>query len=332
MREFSITRRSYRLAAGALALVLLAVPALAAKDKNAELNRDYRTFYSNGRVDYGKIGDSYTADLVLYLAGNQFMVIDELIKDFMAKHPGIKTVYVETVPPGQILKGQILKQGKINGQNTSMTPDVFASVNLGHLKKLKAKGEMSTYEIYTHNKLALMIAAGNPKGIKGPEDLARDDLVRSLPNPLTEGIFKFYGAKMLRDMGIYKKVTGNAKCRKCWAIKGKTWFTARHHRETPTRIEKGQADIGIVWVTEIIEAKKHKRGVDGVAIPAPLNQGSRVGYAIGALNIGRNHKNARAYLDYLSTDAAQNIYASYGFVKAKSGELKLKPIPAAKKK
>ncbi len=331
MKGVSITRQPYRLAAGVLALALLSLPALAAEDKNAELNKDYRTFYSDGRVDYGRIGDSYTADLVLYLAGNQFMVVDELIRDFMSKHPAIKTVYVETVPPGQILKGQLLKQGKINGQNTAMNPDVFASVNLGHLKKLKAKGKMDTYKIYTHNKLALMIAAGNPKGIKGPDDLARDDLVKSLPNPLTEGIFKFYGSAMLRDMGLYEKLTANAMCKSCWAIKGKTWFTSRHHRDTPTRIEEGKADIGIVWTTEIIEAKKRNRGIDGVAIPAPLNKGSKVGYAIGVLNTGRNIANGGHYVGYLATDAAQNIYAKYGFVKANKKELKLRPIPAAKK-
>lgn len=324
---------SKSLTAAVVAAAFVTAPALADKtgEKEVSKNKDYRTFHTNGTVDYGKIGDSYTADLVMYLAGNQFMVMDELIKDFQKKNPSIKTIYVETVPPGQILKGQILKQGKINGQDTAMNPDIFASVNLGHLKKLKGKGTMSKFKIYTHNKLALMIAANNPKGIKGPEDLARDDLVKSLPNPLTEGIFKFYGAEMLRDMGLYKKVTGNAKCRKCWAIKDKTWFTARHHRETPDRIEKGKADVGIVWVTEIIEAKKHKRGVDGVDIPAPLNKADKVGYAIGALNIGRNQKNAKAYLDYLSTDAAQDIYAYYGFAKAKAGELKLKPIPGAKK-
>ena len=94
-----------------------------------EKNKDYRTIYQDGRVDYGKIGDSYTADLVMYLAGNQFMVMEELIKDFQKRNPKIKTIYVETIPPGQILKGQILKQGKINGENTAQNPDVFASVN-----------------------------------------------------------------------------------------------------------------------------------------------------------------------------------------------------------
>jgi len=310
-----------------LAVALASVPALSAAAADAGHNKDYRTFHADGRVDYGKIGDSYTANLVLYLAGNQFMVMQELIGDFQKRNPAIKSIYVETIPPGQIFKGQILKQGKINGQKTAQNPDVFASVNLGHLKQLKKKGLMDRYAIYTHNQLELMVAAGNPKGIKGVKDLARDDLVQSHPNPLTEGIFRFYGSAMLKDAGLYEKVTGNAMCRSCWAIKGKTWFTSRHHRETPDRIEKGQADVGIVWTTEVIEAKKHGRKIDGVAIPAPLNKAKVVGYAIGALKTGRNQANARTYLDYLASDTAQKIYGKYGFVSASADELKLKPIP-----
>ncbi len=263
----------------------------------------------------------------MYLAGNQFMVMEDLITDFQGKHPDIKTVYVETIPPGQILKQQLLAQGQINGQDTAMNPDLYASVNLGHLKKLKAKGLMSDYMIYTHNKLELMVAEGNPKGIKGPKDLARDDLVQSHPNPLTEGIFKFYGSEMLQDLGIHDKVTGGAKCKSCWAVPEKTWFTSRHHRETPTRIENGEADVGIVWTTEVVYAKQEGRKIDGVAIPAPYNKQDKVGYAIGALNNGRNPKNAATFLKYLATDAAQGIYAKHGFVKASRDELTLKPIP-----
>ncbi len=296
--------------------------AFAAKD--AGLGHDYRTFHADGKIDYGKIGDSYTAQLVLYLAGNQFMVIEDLMKDFQSKNPSIKTVYVETIPPGQIFKGQLLKQGMIDGQKTAMNPDIFASVNQNHLKKLIKKGKMDKYMIYVHNKLELMVAAGNPKAIKGPKDLGRDDLVKSLPNPLTEGIFKFYGSAMLKDLGIYKKVTGDAKCKSCWAVKGKTWFTSRHHRETPLRIENGEADVGIVWATEVKHGKAKGRKIDGVAIPAPYNKQDKVGYAIGSLKEGRNQKNAMTFLDYLATDAAQNIYAKYGFMKASKDELTLK--------
>ncbi len=312
------------LAAGALAAGTTS-PAWAADDDAGHAN-DYRTFHQDGTIDYGEIGDSFTADLVLYLAGNQFMVMEELIKDFLSKHPGIDTVYVETIPPGQILK-QIMAGGEIDGQKTAQNPDVYASVNLGHLKKLKAEGQMQDYMIYTRNKLELMVAKGNPKNIKGAQDLGRDDLVQSHPNPITEGIFKFYGSEMLRDLGLYEKVTGNAECRECWAVPEKTWFTARHHRETPDRIERGIADVGIVWTTEVVEAKKEGRQIDGVAIPAPLNKVDKVGYAIGVLNTGRNQDNGKAYLAYLATDDAQKIYESYGFIRANAEELALKAIP-----
>ena len=296
------------------------------KKKDAGHGHDYRTFMTGGEIKYGQISDSYDSELVMYLAGNQFMVMEELIQDFQKKNPDIKSIYVETIPPGQILKGQILKQGQINGQNTAQNPDLYASVNLKHLKKLNKKGLMSDYITYTHNKLELMVSKGNPKNIMGAKDLGRDDLVQSHPNPLTEGIFKFYGTDMLKQLGLYEKVTNNKMCKGCWAIDGKTWFTTRHHRETPQRIEDGLADVGIVWTTEIIEAKTLGRAIDGVAISDEFNQGDKVGYAIGTLSTGRNQANAKRYLDYLATDAAQNIYASYGFVKASSDELKSKPL------
>jgi ABC-type molybdate transport system substrate-binding protein len=180
----------------------IAAPALSASE-DAGHGKDYRTFHANGEIEYGSIEDSYTSDLVMYLAGNQFMVMEELIRDFQSRNPGIETVYVETIPPGQILNGQLLKQGEIEGQKTAMNPDVFASVNINHLRKLKSEGLMEEHAIYIHNKLELMVAEGNPKGIKGPEDLGRDDLVQSHPNPLTEGIFKFYGSEMLKDLGLH---------------------------------------------------------------------------------------------------------------------------------
>jgi len=214
-----------------------------------------------------------------------------------------------------------LKQGEIEGQKTAMNPDIFASVNLKHLKKMNKKGKMDQYMIYTHNKLELMVKKGNPKGIKKAEDLGRDDLVQSHPNPKTEGIFKFYGSEMLKDMGIYSKVTGDKICKSCWAVEGKTWFTSRHHRETPQRIEDGQADVGIVWKTEVVHAKKEGRGVDGVAIAAPLNKQDNVGYAIGTLKEGRNQANAHTFLQYLQSDGAQDIDASYGCRNASKAEV-----------
>ncbi|WP_455376121.1 molybdate ABC transporter substrate-binding protein [Kaarinaea lacus] len=294
--------------------------------KDAGHGHDYRTFHTDGKIDYGKIEDSYSSDLVMYLAGNQFMVMEELIKDFQKKNPDVKTVYVETIPPGQILKKQLLKQGEINGKKTNQKPDIFASVNGKHLVKMKKEGRMKEGMTYIHNKLELMVAAGNPKGIKGPEDLARDDIIQSHPNPLTEGIFKFYGSEMLKDLGLHAKVTGGKECKKCWAVPNKTWFTARHHRETPHRIEKGEADVGIVWTTEVVHAKKEGRKIDGVAIPAPFNKQEKVAYRIGKLTDGKNQAAADKFLSYLQTEEAQDIYAKYGFLKASKEARQLKPL------
>ena len=306
--------------------LLLATSVIFANEKDAGHSKDYRTFHVNGEVEFGDIKDSYDSSLVMYLAGNQFMVMEELIKDFQSKNKDIKTIYVETIPPGQILKGQLLKQGTIDGQDTAMNPDIFASVNINHLKKLNKKGLMTDHSIYIHNKLELMIAKGNPKAIKSFRDLGRDDLVHSHPNPLTEGIFKFYGSEMLKDLGLHKTITADQKCKSCWAVKDRVWFTSRHHRETPDRIEKGEADIGIVWTTEVVHAKATGRAIEGIVIPMPFNKKDKVNYAIGIMDNGRNKDNAKRYLEYLATDEAQAIYKSYGFIPATKNELTIKSL------
>jgi ABC-type molybdate transport system substrate-binding protein len=313
--------------ASVLALGLVSTTAMAA-DKDVGKGHDHRTFYANGKIDYGNIDDSYKSDLSMYLAGNQFMVMKDLIDAFQKQNPDIKKIFVETIPPGQILKGQLLKQGEIAGKKIAMNPDLFASVNVNHLNKLHDKKMMDDYMIYTHNKLALEVLEGNPKHIKGPKDLARDDIVVTLPNPITEGIFKFYGSTMLKDLGIYSKVTGDAKCKSCWAIEDKTWFTSRHHRETPLRLLAGQTDVGLVWTTEITYQREIGRKVESVDIPAPYNMGEKVAYAIGAVKSGRNQENAKRFLKFLSTQEAQDIYAKHGFIKATPAELKLKPLPS----
>lgn len=327
-----------RMNLGRVLLMVLAVAvsgmasAATTAGKDVGKGHDHRTFYVGGKIDYGNIVDSYSADLSMYLAGNQFMVMEDLIGAFQKHNPEIKKVFVETIPPGQILKGQILKQGEIAGKKIAMNPDLFASVNVNHLNKLHSKKMMDQYMVYTHNKLALEVLEGNPKHIMGPKDLARDDVVVTLPNPLTEGIFKFYGSKMLQMLGIYEKVTANAKCKSCWAIKDKTWFTSRHHREIPLRLLAGTTDVGLVWTTEIIYQRQIGRKVEGVDIPAPFNMGDKVAYAIGALKNGRNPDNAARFLAFLGTDEAQGIYAKHGFIKATKEELKLKPLPSQQSK
>lgn len=264
------------------------------------------------------------AGLVLWVAGNQFFAMDEVIGAFQKTHPGV-TVGLITLPPGLILSAIEDGGWVYNGKEYRGTPDIYASVNLGHLKQLKAAGLMSRYEIYMHNELQIMVAKGNPKGITGIDNLVRADVRTSMPNPVNEGIMQFYARKVLERHGIWPAIANGQECVSCQTTE-RNWFTAVHHREIPERIRDGKSDAGIVWKTEVMEARRHGASVDAVELPAADSLRDEVSYVVGALENGRHRKNAEDYLAFLGTDAAQDAYARFGFVKARPDELVLRPI------
>jgi ABC-type molybdate transport system substrate-binding protein len=264
------------------------------------------------------------AALVLWLAGNQFFAMDEVVHAFQKGHPGT-SVGLITLPPGLLLEaieagGWVYADAVYRGQ-----PDVYASVNLGHLKQLKASGAMDSYMVYMHNELQIMVAKGNPKKITGIKDLVRDDVRTSMPNPINEGIMQFYIRKVLERHGIWQAISGGKECVSCQTTKN-NWFTAVHHRETPARIKAGQTDAGVVWKTEALEARRAGADVDAIALPDEDSLRSEVAYVIGSLIGTPRRKEAEAFLGFLRTPAGQDAYAKFGFVKATEAELKPKPI------
>jgi ABC-type molybdate transport system substrate-binding protein len=265
------------------------------------------------------------ADLILWLAGNQFFAMDEVVASFQGMHPHLKIALV-TLPPGLLLEA--IKKGGWRDGTTDFPglPDIYASVNLGHLKDLKTIGLMQSYMIYMHNELQIMVAKGNPKGIRGIDDLGRADVKTSLPNPVNEGIMQFYARKVLERHGLWQVLSNGRECASCQTSE-RNWFTAVHHRETPERIRNGQSDAGIVWKTEALEALRGGAHVEAVDLPLEDSLRSEVAYAIGAIATARHAENAAAYLAFLRSDAGQNTYAKFGFVKATKDELAEQRLP-----
>src|SRR5215813_5864768 len=221
------------------------------------------------------------AALVLWLAGNQFFAMDDVVHAFQAQHPGT-TVGLITLPPGLLL--QAIKAGGwvYADKEYRGLPDVYASVNLGHLKQLKASGAMESYMVYMHNELQIMVAKGNPKKIAGIDDLAREDVRTSMPNPINEGIMQFYIREVLERHAIWQVISGGKECVSCQTTKN-NWFTAVHHRETPDRIKTGQSDAGVVWRTEVLQARRDGADVDAVTLPDEDSLRAEVAYVIGAM-------------------------------------------------
>ena len=291
-------------------------------------DNDLKLYLADGSVVKGAAAMermAKDAGLVLWLAGNQFFAMDEVVHAFQKEQPGV-TVGLITLPPGLLLDAILGGGWVFEGKEYPGLPDVYASVNLGHLKKLKAAGLMTRHAVYMHNELEIMVAQGNPKQIHGIGDLGRDDVRTSMPNPVNEGIMQFYARKVLERHGLWQHISGGKECVSCQTT-ALNWFTAVHHRETPDRIKAGQTDAGIVWKTETLEARRAGAAVEGVGLPPQDSLRDEVAYAIGPLDASPHADAARRYLAFLASPQGQAAYASFGFVGASTQELALKPIP-----
>jgi ABC-type molybdate transport system substrate-binding protein len=289
---------------------------------------DLKLYYADGRIINGAAAlerMQQDAEVILWLAGNQFFAMDDVVRAFQGQNPGMDAGLI-TLPPGLLLSA-IEKGGwTYEGKPYPGRPDVYSSVNLGHLKKLKQQGLMRDYAIHMHNEMVLLVAKGNPRNIRGIADLKRGEVRTSMPNPVNEGIMQFYGRKVLERHGLWQHISGGKECFSCQTTPN-NWFTAVHHRETPDRILAGTSDTGIVWATEALEALRLGKSVDQVRLPPEDSLRDEVAYAIGALTAGPRQAAAARYLAFLAAPQAQAAYAKYGFVNATADELKLKPIP-----
>jgi len=264
------------------------------------------------------------AGLVLWVAGNQFFAMDDVVRGFQKVNSGVSVALI-TLPPGMVADaikadGWIFEDMPYAGR-----PDLYASVSLGHLLSLHKDGLMNDYMTYMHNELVLMVAKGNPKNIKSIDDLVRPDVRTSLPNPVNEGIMQFYFRRVLEQHALWQKISAGKECSGC-ATTANNWFTAVHHRETPARILAGQSDVGVVWKTEGLEALHNGSAVEIVPLPADQSMVKEVFYAIAPLVQARHPKQAEAFIRFLQSPDGQDAYAKHGFVKATSDELSLRPI------
>src|SRR4030067_3521080 len=250
-----------------------------------------------------------SADLVLFMAGNQFMVMDDLLNLFQQEHPKIKKIFYETLPPGLELKQILARGAKFGEKEIRVTPDVYTAVTEDAMKELFHKGYIDDYFIYLHNRIALMVPEGNPKGIKTVLDLGRDDVRISQPGAM-EDITRY-----ITDM--YSSAGSNALVKKIMDDKraeGTTILTIVHHRETPLRMGKGTVDVGPVWATEVRNARDMGLKVEAVEPGEDLDQRDKVNYYIAQLKNAAHPKNAEKFLNFMKTSRAQEIYRRFGFV------------------
>lgn len=294
----------------------------------ANKDDDLRVFYPDNTVVKGEAAlelmQAGKTGLTIWLAGNQFFAMEDVAHAFQKQHKHM-VVGVVTMPPGKVMDA-ILKGGwTYKNKDYAMTPDVFGMVDMGSLKKIKDAGKGQDYVTYMHNQLVLMVAENNPKNIKDISDLGRPELQVMLPNPITEGIMKFYGKKVLQNNGLWDKLSDGKECQSCYGAPN-VYFTAVHHREIPAGIKANKVDVGIVWATEYKNALKEGLKVGVVELPEKDSMKNEVNYLAGNVPGTHHEKAALAYLKFLGSNAGQTAYTEHGFIKATPTELKISPI------
>ena len=204
----------------------------------------------------------------------------ELGAAFEAKHPGSKVTF--SFDASSALATQA---------NNGAPADVFASADQANMKKVTDTGNATGPKVFTHNKLAIIVAKGNPKKVKSLADFAKISFVLCAPEvPCGK-----YGLEALSKA----KVTAKPKSLET-NVKG-----------VVTKVTSGEADAGIGYVTD---AKAAAANAEGIDIPDAQNVIAE--YPMAVLKQSANSNLAYAWLDFVLSPDAQAVLAKFGFAPA----------------
>jgi molybdate transport system substrate-binding protein len=148
-----------------------------------------------------------------------------------------------------------------------------------------------TPQVFARNKAEIMVEAGNPKKVKSVSNLASPDVKVVVCAPevpcgsLAQKVFKNAGVTV-KPVSEETNVSG-----------------------VVTKISLGEADAGIVYVTDV------KAGGSKIAgVPIPGDQNQVADYPIVQLKDAPNTSAAAAFIKYVMGSAGQEVLASYGFL------------------
>ncbi|MDV3428221.1 MAG: molybdate ABC transporter substrate-binding protein [Bacillota bacterium] len=181
--------------------------------------------------------------------------------------------------------------GQIQSQiNTAKEGDIFIAGSADEIQPVSAYVSKSK-KLVKHIPV-LAVASGNPKSIKGLSDLTKDGVSLIIGDTEATPIGKI-AKKALSDLKIFNKV--------------KIAATTTTAPQMTTAIAAGQADASIVW-----KENCNAKGVE-VVNTTDLDKYVKTVPA-AALKCTSDQAVVDAFMSYLDTDAAKQIWTKYGYV------------------
>jgi molybdate transport system substrate-binding protein len=166
--------------------------------------------------------------------------------------------------------------------------DVLVTADTTTMAGLRA--ETGSPTVVAGNRLTIVTAPGNPRDIAGVTDLARTDLKTVLAAP--EVPAGRYSREVLHRQEVVVKPVSQEP----------------NVRAVLTKVELGEADAGMVYVTDATAAGE---GVGTVDIPAARN--SVAAYPAAVLKTSGHSAAAAGFVEWLRSERARRILRSAGF-------------------
>jgi len=171
--------------------------------------------------------------------------------------------------------------------------DVFASADDPSMKKVADAGLVQgSASVFAANRLHIAVAPGNPKAIASLADLARRDLVVVLAAPSVPA--GRYALDALGKAGV-ALVPASQEL---------------DVRAVLNKVALGEADAGIVYVTDVTSAAGRVAGVD---IPEQHQVVAR--YPVATLRDSRRGSLSSLFVEFLLGPDGQRVLASFGFTR-----------------
>lgn len=186
--------------------------------------------------------------------------------------------------------------------------DVFASANQTQMDVAIENGTIAGAAVtFVRNRLTIVVPADNPAGIQSPADLARDGvrLVLAAPDVPVGRYAREAICAMATDPGTY----GNGFV---GAVAANIVSEEEDVRDVLTRVQLGEADAGIVYVSDVVSIGS--TDVATIEIPEPVNV--LASYPIAAVE-GGDGALAAAFITYLLGPDGQATLQQAGFEPAR---------------
>ena len=161
---------------------------------------------------------------------------------------------------------------------------------------------------------AFLVRKGNPKNVKDWDDLARDDVKSVFPNPKTSGNARYtylaaYAYGLDKFKGDHAKTQDFVKK----FLSNVAVFDTGGRASTTTFVDRNIGDVLITFEAEVNAAKK-EYGDKGFEIVVP-SQSLLAEFPVSVIDKNVDRKGTRAvaeaYLQFLYTEQAQEIIASF---------------------